>query len=306
MEEGGGSSEMKFTNVGREIHHQFKLPKKRIGGTGVDRGGSSEMQFTDFEITADLLDGSAIFHIVYDILGFILFMHQQIPSVIQDITREFDELRDEYKELEAELLKDDKKPISTRRKQAARKREVKMEIKRLEKMVNCISNLKTSVKSMFAEVPNVEKISLVLGPSPLRPLHVYELCFVNIKVDAGDFSRSKVAELLSRKAIRTLISRGAGSDSYNGPTKLFLLVKAPSTLNLPLHFLPKREFKLNRKVIPFRLRFRGRALDLDRDAQPDGCADSDGLLKSASNDLIWFQCRHTIKGLACGVPSPEE
>ncbi|XP_073063434.1 uncharacterized protein [Primulina eburnea] len=208
--------------------------------------------------------------------------------------------------LEAELLKDEGKPISTRRKQAARKREVKMEIKRLEKMVNCISNLKTAVKSMFAEVPNVEKISLVLGPSPLRPLHVYELCFVNIKVDAGDFSRSKVAELLSRKAIRTLISRGAGSDSYNGPAKLFLLVKAPSTLNMPLHFLPKREFKLNRKVIPFRLRFRGRALDLVRDAQPDGCADSGGLSNSASNDLIWFQCRHTIKGLACGVLSPEE
>ncbi|XP_073158277.1 uncharacterized protein [Henckelia pumila] len=303
MEEGGGSSETKFNDVVGAIQYQFNSTKKRIDGTG---GGSSEMQFKDFETATDILDGSAIFHIVYDILGFILFMHQQIPSVIQDITRDFDELRDEYKELEAELLKDEAKLVLTRRKQAARKREVKMEIKRLEKLMNCISNLKTAVKSMFAEVQNVEKISLVLGPSPLRPLHVYEMCFVNVKADAGDFSRSKVTELLSRKAIRALISRGAGSDSYGGPTKLFLLVKAPSTLNLPLHFLPKREFQLNRKVVPFRLKFRGRTLDLHTDSQPNGCAGTGGLLNSASSDLIWFQCRHAIKGLVCRASSPEE
>ncbi|KZV32413.1 hypothetical protein F511_03696 [Dorcoceras hygrometricum] len=294
MQEGGGSSETKFTDVGREIHHQFNSPKKRIGGTGVNEGGgSSEMQFTDFKTATDLLDGSTIFHIVCDILGFILFMHQQIPSVIQDITREFDELRDEYKELESELFKNEVKPILTRRKQAARKRVVKMEIKRMDKLMNCISNLKTAVKSMFAEVSNVEKISLVLGPSPLRALHVYELCFVNVKADVGDFSQSKVAELLSRKAIRSLISRGAGSDSYGGPTKLFLLVKAPSTLNLPLHFLPKREFQLNRKVVPFRLRFMGRTLHLDTDGQPNDCVGPGGLLDTASNDLIWYKMIQT-------------
>lgn len=34
-----------------------------------------------------------------------------------------------------------------------------------------------------------------------------------------------------------------------GPSKLFLLVKAPAYLNLPLHFLPKRDFKYNKKVM---------------------------------------------------------
>lgn len=30
--------------------------------------------------------------------------------------------------------------------------------------------------------------------------------------------------------------------------KLFLLVKAPATLKLPMHFLPKRDFKYHKKV----------------------------------------------------------
>lgn len=33
-----------------------------------------------------------------------------------------------------------------------------------------------------------------------------------------------------------------------GPCKLFLLVKAPSSFNRPLHFLPKRDFRFSKKV----------------------------------------------------------
>ncbi|PIN25846.1 hypothetical protein CDL12_01398 [Handroanthus impetiginosus] len=268
--------------------------------------GSSDMEFTNIDTTADSLDNSAIFHVVTDILGFVLFMHQQIPSVLQDITKEFDELSTEFKELEVELGKSEVKAISMRRKQAARKREVKMGIRRLEKLMNCVSNLKTALQLMISEVPHVEKISLVLGPSPLRPLHVYELSFSHQRTVSGDFNRSKVAETLSRKAIRTMISRGVGSDSYGGPTKLFLLVKAPSCLNLPLHFLPKREFRQNRKMVPFRLRFRCRTRDVEMNAQPNDCASSVGSLDSTSRDLIWFQCRHTIKGLAVRTSSSED
>ncbi|KAK6141418.1 hypothetical protein DH2020_024823 [Rehmannia glutinosa] len=255
----------------------------------MDEGeGSSEMEFMNIDTTADSLDSSAIFHVVNDVLGFILFMHQQIPSVLQDITQEFDDLRTEFKELEVELAKSEGKAISTRRKQASRKREVKLGIRKLEKLMDCISNLKTALQLVITEVPNVEKISLVLGPSPLRPLHIYELSFSLGKAVSGDFSRSKVAETLSRKAIRMLISRGAGSDSYAGPTKLFLMVKAPSYLNLPLHFLPKREFRHSRKKVPFRLRFRCRTQDLQMNAQPNDSASSVGLLDSTSKDLIWY------------------
>lgn len=35
---------------------------------------------------------------------------------------------------------------------------------------------------------------------------------------------------------------------FLGPTKLFLLVQAPASLNLPLHFLVKREIRENKKV----------------------------------------------------------
>ncbi|CAA3006184.1 Hypothetical predicted protein [Olea europaea subsp. europaea] len=270
--------------------------------------GSSEMEFTNIETTAESLDTSVIFHVVIDILGFILFMHQQIPSVLQDISQEFDELRAEYNDLVDLTPQSEVKAVSLRRKQAARRREVKMGIRRLEKLMNTISNLKTAVQVMITEVPNLETIILVLGPSPLRPLHVYELCFLQGRIVSGDFGRSKVTEGLSRKAIRTLISRGAGSDSYAGPTKLFVLVKAPSSFNIPMHFLPKREFRYNRKIVPFRLRFKRRTQNLEMDADPNDCqtATSAGFLDSPSTDLIWFQCRHTIKGLASRRTPAEE
>lgn len=35
---------------------------------------------------------------------------------------------------------------------------------------------------------------------------------------------------------------------FVGPNKLFVLIKAPSSFNQPQHFLPKRDFKYNRKV----------------------------------------------------------
>ncbi|XP_051151787.1 uncharacterized protein LOC127265821 [Andrographis paniculata] len=256
--------------------------------------GTSEMamaEFTNIDTTADSIACSDIFHVVTDIMGFVLFMHQQIPSVLQDITHEFDDLRSEFEELEVELAKSEVNSKLARRKQATRKREVKMGIRRLEKLVNCISNLKTALQLMISQTPNVEKISLVLGPSPLRPLHVYELNFSQERAVSTDFGRTKVAETLSRKAIRMMISKGTGSDSSGGPTKLFLMVKAPSCFNLPLHFLPKREFRANRKTVPFRLRFRCRSQGPEMNAQLNDC-------HPTATDFIWFQCRHAIKGLA--------
>lgn len=74
-----------------------------------------------------------------------------------------------------------------------------MGIRKFEKLMNCISNVKTAVHLMIEQVPNVEQISLLLGPSPLRPLHVYELNFSQGRAVSGEFSRSRVAEALSRK-----------------------------------------------------------------------------------------------------------
>ncbi|KAL4603005.1 hypothetical protein ACB092_10G094600 [Castanea dentata] len=262
---------------------------------------------TEIETAAESIDGSVIFHVINDVVGFVLYMHQQIPSILQDISLEFDTLNTEYTELETDLTQSD---IKERRKLTGRMREVKHGIKKLEKLMNTVSNLQTALKLMMSEIPNVQGVILVLGASPIRPQHVYELCFSHGKVvGSGEvyFTKSKLAEGLSRKAIRTLISKGAGSGSYPGSNKLFLLVKAPCSFNLPLHFLPKRDFKYSKKIVPFRLRFKCRTQDQEMDAldHASQTGSSTSLSDSTSDDLIWFQCRHVIKGLVSNTPTEE-
>ncbi|KAK9067627.1 hypothetical protein SSX86_011738 [Deinandra increscens subsp. villosa] len=275
----------------------------------MEGGGRSEMEFTDLEIAADSIDASVTFHLVMDVLGFVLFMHQQIPSILQDLSLEFDSLNTEYKDLEVVIAQNEMK-ASQRRVQMGRKREVKHVIRRHEKLMKTVANIQTALQLVFSEIPHAEAVIVVLGASPLRPRHVYELCFSHRKdVISGvcDFTKTRVAEGISRKVIRTLVSKGAGSESYEGPSKLFLLVKAPPSFNMPLHFLPKRDFRYNKKIVPMRLRIKCRNQDraihsLTCDTLP---ANPNNMLDSTSNDNIWFQCRHVIKGLACKA-SPEE
>jgi hypothetical protein len=42
--------------------------------------GSSDEEYTVIESTADSLDSSVIFHVINDVVGFVLYMYQQIPS----------------------------------------------------------------------------------------------------------------------------------------------------------------------------------------------------------------------------------
>ncbi|XP_019177348.1 PREDICTED: uncharacterized protein LOC109172611 [Ipomoea nil] len=267
-------------------------------------GGISNMELTTIEAASASLDGSFIFHVVADIVGFVLFMHQQIPSVLQDLTFEFDELQDEFKDLETALAQEETRgPL--RRKHAARKREVRMGIKRLEKLMNMVSSMKTALQLIITEIPCIESVLLVLGPSPLRPLHIYELHFPRrARVSSVDYTRTRVVETLCKKAIRELVSRGAGSSSYPGPTKLYLLVRAPSSLSLPLHFLPKRDFRFSKKVAPIKLQFRCRGKTASHDDNQAENAIS--FTDSASDDIIWFQCRHVIKGLPSRTSTEED
>ncbi|KAK8614636.1 hypothetical protein V6N13_068433 [Hibiscus sabdariffa] len=268
--------------------------------------GSSEpeMQFTEIETVSEFLDSSVVFHVVKDTIGFILYMHQQIPSILQDISLEFDLLHTEYGELEVDLAKTE---IKARRKHVGRMREVKRGIKKMEKFMSTISSLQTALQLMISEIPNIQEVILVLGASPIRPQHVYQLFFSHANpapTAEANFLKSKTAEGISRKAIRALISKGAGSSSYPGPTKLFLMVKAPTSFNLPLHFLPKRDFRYSKKIVPFRLRFRCRSQGLRMgDVHSSQYGRSTGI--DSSNDLIWFQCRHAIKGIPFKTPEEE-
>ncbi|KAL3531353.1 hypothetical protein ACH5RR_010675 [Cinchona calisaya] len=271
--------------------------------------GESATEFMNIiETASDSLDSSVIFHIVTDILGFVLYMHQQIPSVLQDISLEFDEMQNEYKDLDMVVSQAEMKP-SLRRKHFSRRREVKQGIKRLEKLMTTIADFRIALQLLITEVPHIDRLILVLGPSPLRPLHLYELCFSRGRIVSAEFSRTKVADALSRKAIRTLISRGAGSNgnSYAGPSKLFLLVQAPSSLNMPLHFLPKRDFRYNKKIVPYKLRFKSRSEHVELNARADGPHTASSMLtEPISDNNIWFQCRHIVKGLTSKALSTEE
>ncbi|KAK2648279.1 hypothetical protein Ddye_015768 [Dipteronia dyeriana] len=272
--------------------------------------GSSEMEsITEIQTTSDSLDSSVIFHVIKNVVGFVLFMHQQIPSILQDLCFEFEALQMEYKELEMGLTQYEVKG-STRRKHISRMREVKHGIRRFDKLMKTVSSLETMLHLIFREIRDIQQVVLILGGSPLRPQHVYELYFSHGKFVprcSGDFAKSKSAEGLSRKAIRVLISKGAGSGSYPGPTKLFLLVKAPSSLNMPLHFLPKRDFRYSKKIVPYKIRFKCKTQDREMVA-PDHAShicSSTSLTHSISDELIWYQCRHVIKGIAFKTPVEE-
>ncbi|XP_077218733.1 non-structural protein [Tasmannia lanceolata] len=253
--------------------------------------------------TAKGLAPSTIFHILKEIIGFVLYMHQQIPNVLQHLELEFDTLRKDCKNLESVPTNIELK-ISSRRKHNGRIREVKQGIRKLEKLMNSISSLLSAIQLTLHEVPDIQRVILILGASVIRPLHVYEIFFSHgrdVFEGENDSTKSKVADSLSRKVIRALVSNGAGGGSYAGPMKLFLLVKAPATSNLAQHFLPKRDLKYSKKIVPFRLHIKCKIHDryMDESHHTSQASDSTSLLDSSSNEMIWFQSKHTIKGLAC-------
>ncbi|GAA0186048.1 hypothetical protein LIER_33336 [Lithospermum erythrorhizon] len=224
--------------------------------------GSSEMKSTIVETSSSSIDSSIIFHIVNDILAFSLFMHQQIPSILQDMTFEFDELRSEYKIL----------------------------VSQFSNSLASSYNLQTVSGFMRCTFPLMGEFSL--GNS------------VEVKLQKAF---RKGCSLFA--AIRELISRGAGSNSYAGPTKLFLLVKAPSSFNMPLLFLPKRDFKCNKKILPFKLQVRCkiREAPLEVHVQKNEPRTASSLIvDSSSNDMIWFLCRHVIRGLPSRATPADE
>lgn len=91
---------------------------------------------------------------------------------------------------------------SSRRNHTSRMRELKRGTRRVEKLMNTVSSFETALQLIISENPNIQEVILVLGGSPLRPQHVYQLFFSHGKSvprDGVDFTKSKVAEGLSRK-----------------------------------------------------------------------------------------------------------
>lgn len=273
---------------------------------GSQEWGESSLGIAQIETTAESLSRSDIFYVVKEVLGFILYMHQQIPSVLQHLEHEFDSLEEDYKQLElshSTQAESGKKKFSFHRKNNMRKNEVKSSIKRLEKFMNSISALFSALQEAIDASPKFQGVTFLLGGSLVRPQYVYEMLFSHFRVSSDRVNvniKSKIAEVLSRKAVRRLISSGAGSSSFSGPTRLFLLIKCSCTFNSPLHFLPKRDFNFTKKVQPIKLHFNSKSGDQamnnlhynPMENNSNSSADID------LNDMIWYQCRHTLKGLA--------
>uniref|UniRef100_A0ACD5VR83 Uncharacterized protein n=2 Tax=Avena sativa TaxID=4498 RepID=A0ACD5VR83_AVESA len=221
--------------------------------------------------------------------------------VLQNLETEFAGLKEEMMEMAAASA--ELKP-SDQRKYNTRKRDVRCRIKKREKLMDSISALLSALQQALDEVPSIEGVALILGGSLVRPLYVYDITVTHGRFDSGsakEHAMTKLAQSVSRKAIRALISGGAGSLSYTGPTKLFLLVRCPCTLNLPLDFVPKRDFRYSKKVVPQHMSIKCNASVFQNNNKhvtsimDVSCCSSE----SVPSDVIWFQCKHTVRGLPC-------
>ncbi|PUZ56799.1 hypothetical protein GQ55_5G365500 [Panicum hallii var. hallii] len=270
------------------------------GGGGAGAGTEQRgLGLVEVQAAAAALRRSEVFHVVKELVGFVLYMHHQIPSVLQSLENEFASLKEEMTEMTlqpAELKPSDQIKYNTR------KREVRCRIKKHEKLMNGISTLLCALQQALDEVSSIEGVVLILGGSLVRPLFVYDITISHGTFDSGsakDQALTKLAQSVSRKAIRALVSCGAGSLSYTGPSKLFLLVRCPSTLNLPLDFLPKRDFRYSKKVVPLQMHIKCSKAGCQWNNQHHmpianaPCSTSE----SSPSDAIWFQCKHTIRGL---------
>ncbi|KAF0924783.1 hypothetical protein E2562_014890 [Oryza meyeriana var. granulata] len=277
------------------------MEKATASGGGGGSQPSRGVGLVEVQAAAASLRRSEVFYVVKELLGFVLYMHHQIPSLLQNLENEFASLKEEMTEMAlppAELKPSDQRKYNTR------KREVRRRIKKQEKLMNGLSSVFSALQKALDEVPSVEGVLLILGGSLVRPLFVYDITISHGRFDAGsanEHGTSKLAQSVSRKAIRALISSGAGSLSYTGPTKLFVLVRCSCTLNLPLDFLPKRDFRYIKKVVPLQMCIKCNTTDNQIDNQQiTSIVDASSCTSESSiSDVIWFQCKHMIRGLPC-------
>ncbi|KAF3334398.1 hypothetical protein FCM35_KLT21002 [Carex littledalei] len=257
--------------------------------------GGSWLGFTEIETKSEALARAEVFHIVKEVIGFVLFMHSQIPVILQDLENGFSSLKQELENL---VSLAESKP-SEIRKHNTRKMEVKNAIKKHEKLMKGISNQLSALQEALDSISIIEEVRLVIGGSLVRPLYVYSMRFSVGKFGSSTSREgvvSKVAQTLSKKAIRALVSNGAGSSTHTGTSKLFLLIKCPSNFNMPLHFLPKRDFRYSKKAIQWGLHIKCRVVASQK-GDNDSCHNFTDL-----DDVIWFHCRHAVKGVPCKKP----
>ncbi|KAL3685901.1 hypothetical protein R1sor_003923 [Riccia sorocarpa] len=256
------------------------------------------------------LSMKALMHMFRELIYFVLYMHQQMPCTYEELQNCRTSHAAEEEVGEADSARSSKE---TRLQRGRERREAKR-LRKLLKLKDEIERLVHSLRSGLSILADFRSVLLLLGNSPLRPKHVYEVqldCELNGRVydEAEDSRGEKSKSDLSRKLIRALIS-DAASSSTDGPMKLFLLVQASSNpQRVPEDFPPKRGFVMTGKRICRTLVriVQEQAKNLEdevssislSDRSPSQSQDMD--LDTDDNhdaeDLIWYQCVHTVKGL---------
>ncbi|CAN6482017.1 unnamed protein product [Victoria cruziana] len=266
------------------------------GGEGKGQGeGGGGNRVAEIVVPSDRLEKRAVFNLLEEVIGFLLYVHHQIPSVLQHMEVEFEKLQTECESLDSVSMKRETR-TSLNRKHYGKLREVKRGIRRREKLINSVNSLLSALQLWLDEIPEIHEVICILGASPLRPLHVYKLCFSHGKLaseggtDCKYVDRSrKIVDVLSRKAIRALVAVGAGGISYSGPMKFFVLVKAPVSVSMPLQFLPRRDFKYSKKILPFILNIKlgTRNQSMDSLEQPSEIA-FPADVSYDQKEIIWY------------------
>uniref|UniRef100_A0A0E0PJL0 Uncharacterized protein n=2 Tax=Oryza TaxID=4527 RepID=A0A0E0PJL0_ORYRU len=169
------------------------------GGSQPPRGVG--LPLVEVQAAAASLRRSEVFYVVKELLGFVLYMHHQIPAVLQNLENEFASLKEEMTEMA--LPPGEMKP-SDQRKYNTRKREVRRRIKKQEKLMNGLSSVFSALQKALDEVPSIEGVLLILGGSLVRPLFVYDITISHGRFDAGSANErgaSKLAQSVSRKVV---------------------------------------------------------------------------------------------------------
>uniref|UniRef100_A0A0E0L069 Protein kish-A n=1 Tax=Oryza punctata TaxID=4537 RepID=A0A0E0L069_ORYPU len=168
------------------------------GGTQPPRGVG--LPLVEVQAAASLRR-SEVLYVVKELLGFVLYMHHQIPAVLQNLENEFASLKEEMTEMA--LPPAEMKP-SDQRKHNTRKREVRRRIEKQEKLMNGLSSVFSALQKALDEVPSIEGVLLILGGSLVRPLFVYDITISHGRFDAGsanEHGASKLAQSVSRKVV---------------------------------------------------------------------------------------------------------
>lgn len=171
------------------------------GGGGSQPPRGVGLPLVEVQAAAASLRRSEVFYVVKELLGFVLYMHHQIPAVLQNLENEFASLKEEMTEMA--LPPGEMKP-SDQRKYNTRKREVRRRIKKQEKLMNGLSSVFSALQKALDEVPSIEGVLLILGGSLVRPLFVYDITISHGRFDAGSANErgaSKLAQSVSRKAL---------------------------------------------------------------------------------------------------------